>query len=123
MNEQQKKEILESDNFNDYCSDNIKCANCAIGYAKDCSAEFYKIKFKAEKAKVEKLKKCVEFYASLEHNSEAQSLEYDDPSFFINSDDISTEVWKGKDHNGVERSHKGRYYGKHAREVLKEIGE
>ena len=76
-----------------------------------------------DKEIIKKLKICVEFYASLEHNSEAQSLEYDDPSFFINGDDISTEVWKGKDHLGVERSHKGRYYGKHARETLKEIGE
>ena len=70
-----------------------------------------------------KLKKCVEYYASLEHNSEAQSLEYDEPSFFFDGDDVSTEIWHGKDHNGVERSHKGRYYGKLARLTLKEIGE
>jgi hypothetical protein len=68
-----------------------------------------------------KLKKCVEHYASLEHNSEAQSLEYDDPSFFFDSNDISTEIWHGKDHNGIERSHKGHYYGKLARLTLKEL--
>lgn len=79
--------------------------------------------FKEEKEKVEKLKKCVEYYASLEHNSEAQSIEYDEPSFFFDNDDISTEIWTGKDHNGVERSYKGQYYGKLARLTLKELGE
>lgn len=123
-------DILNSEDFADFC-ENYNCdEDCPLflykssnGTGYSCSSRFYKIKFEAEKAKVEKLKKCVEHYASLEHNSEAITIDYDGPSFFFDSDDISTEIWHGKDHNGVERIHKGRYYGKIARQTLKEIGE
>lgn len=74
MNEQQKKEILDSESYADYCTDNIKCANCAIGYAKDCSAEFYKIKFEAEKAKVERLKHIVTQYDPLKQIEEVECV-------------------------------------------------
>ena len=74
MNEQQKKEILDSESFADYCTDNIKCANCAIGYTKDCSAKFYKIKFEAEKAKVEKLKHIVTQYDPLKQIEEVECV-------------------------------------------------
>jgi len=122
MTPEQKKEILESSSFTLFCSHD--CVNCPFFNENTtiaCMNAYYAVKIEAQKAKTEKLKKCVEHYASLEHNSEAQSLEYDEPSFFFDGDDISTEIWHGKDHNGVERRHKGRYYGKLARITLKEI--
>ena len=122
MTPEQNKEILSSKNFNEFCFEN--CEGCLLEgtqFTQQCADAYYTVKMEHEKAKVDKLKKCVEHYASLEHNSEAQSLEYDDPSFFFDGDDISTEVWTGKDHNGVERSHRGRYYGKLARQTLLEL--
>lgn len=63
ITEAQKKEILESDDYVAYCQEFIECSSCPLNKEKDCSAEFYKIKLEAEKAKTKKLKDCVEFYA------------------------------------------------------------
>ena len=37
--------------------------------------------------------------------------------------DKDTAKYEKENRNGVERSHKGRYYGKLARQTIKEIGE
>lgn len=123
MTPEQKKEILESNDFEVFCAKNVSNCDEKILRTASLADSYYAVKLEAEKEKVEKLKKCVEHYASLEHNSEAQSIEYDEPSFFFDGDDISTEIWHGKDHQGVEISHKGKYYGKLARQTLKELGE
>lgn len=62
ITEQQKKEILESDDYDKYCGE-FHCVNCPLDEFKDCAEGFYKIKLEAEKAKVEKLKKALEIYS------------------------------------------------------------
>ena len=62
MNEQDKKEILESESFDKFCFNVNDCNECIMlltSNRRECADAYYAVKMEAEKAKVEKLKKCL----------------------------------------------------------------
>lgn len=67
MTPEQKKEILSSKNFNEFCFEN--CEGCLLEgtqFTQQCADAYYAVNMEAEKAKVEKLKEALKFYAKPE---------------------------------------------------------
>lgn len=59
MTPEQKKEILGSERFEDFCSKNVSNCGEIILRTVIVADKFYTVKIEAEKAKVEKLKKAL----------------------------------------------------------------
>lgn len=106
ITEQQKKEILESERFTTFCSHD--CVNCAFFYettSKACAISYYEVKLKEEKAKVEKLRNALGFYANWANYKKQKITAHD------------CEILKTYDHKDGE----GLIGGKLARQTIKEL--
>lgn len=66
MTPELKEEILGSESFEDFCSKNVLNCDEIILRTAIVADKFYTVKMEAEKAKVEKLKETLKFYAKLE---------------------------------------------------------
>ena len=126
MTPEQKKEILESKDFESICQKHSCNDSCPmfkekekVELAMSCKAKYFRIKFEAEKAKTKKLKEALEFYAEIQGANDELTLEDGERLYVVDIEDFDLVEWT----HTCGSSYKVKTIGKRARQTLKELEE